>query len=420
LAARRLRAFASAGDSLLTTGLIGRYDCQQGADPDVVYDLLGNYNAARGNGGSYKPAWTAQGLNFAGPVQLVNFPVGLSNALRTDMWCLKVVRGTGDYQNISADWHIHTDGRIVSGSIGGFTFSPSEVQLGNIIVTTTHSGSATKMYFGTREAVSYQNAGNVNPAGQTWWGYHNYGAGFQGYLYYRLCWDVELTAAQVASQARWMAQQVTPRSVAIGDTASGPYIACCGDSITSGQPGAVDNDWPKKLLGLLSNPSRIVCYGESGSTLANLATAIGASVGGIFSLNSGGTNVAIIARGTNDILVSGTPAATIVSTITTAVSNARAAGATHVIVRTIPRANWTSYRTQISGDAILVAANDAIVAGATGADVVADTWTSGPLGVGGDTTDTSYYFGDGIHLSSGGHTVTAQAVETALGTVGIT
>lgn len=403
---------------LITSGLIGHFKCQQGADVDVVYDETGTYNGARGTGGSFKPAWTSQGLNFAG-LSLVNFPVGLSNALATDLWFLKVPSPYPDgyYQNISSRWNIMTDGRIVSGSVGGFNFSPSEVQSGNVFVTTTHDGTNTKLYFGTREAVSYQNSTNVNPDGQTWWGFTTY-RGFQGYIYYRLCWDVVLTAVQVASQVRWVTSQVSGRGITIGNTASGPIIACCGDSITSGQPGSVETDWPKKLRALLSTTCRILNYGESGTTVASLASSIQANLSGVFGLNSGGTNVAIIARGTNDILVNGTAAATLIGYLTTCVTNARTAGATHVLVRTIPQANWTSQGgNQVARDAILATVNAAIIAGDTGADGVINL-NGTSLGEGSTTTGSPYY--DEIHWLDAGHVIMAAQTDTALGGIGIT
>lgn len=414
-----LRPRSNPSDVLITSGLIGHYDMVQGANVDTIYDLTGNYNASRLSG--FAPSWANYGLTFAG-IAVADFPAGLGNNTITDLCFMQINHNAGGYQSISTAINLFTDNRICHGSAGGWTWSPVDVRLGNTIVTTVCPVTPTpsKLYFEETEVVGYENQGRLNPAGQTWWGYTGFGV-YAGVLYYRLCWDFALTPEQVASQSRWVAAQLAARSggsVVPTSTASGPYILCYGDSITSGQPGAVGNDWPRKVRAGLTNPARVLNYSDSGTTVASLASTIGANAGLLKTKEPSTDVVVIIAKGTNDILVNNYSAATMIANLTSCVTNARNGGADYVIVRTIPQANWTSGWTQVAGDAVLVDTNNAILNGDTGADEVIDL-TSGPLGHGANTADAAYYF-DGIHLVNGGHVVIANTAISTLNGMGYT
>ena len=53
----------ASADELITDGLVAAYDCQEGTNPSVLYDISGN-----GHNGTIfgTPNWTAEGIEFDG------------------------------------------------------------------------------------------------------------------------------------------------------------------------------------------------------------------------------------------------------------------------------------------------------------------------------------------------------------------
>ena len=177
-----------------------------------------------------------------------------------------------------------------------------------------------------------------------------------------------------------------------------------GDSLTSGQGLTTPETYPYKVLDTEGRATFDgINLGVAGQTVADIAADVATQIWpqvGIWA-----NHTYIIWAGTNDLANGGTAAATY-TTLTSVIQGARAAGFGRIVVlNMIKRTTDAALETKRQAYNALIAANTA------GADIIVDV---GALPEFQDTTNTTYYQGDGTHITATGSTVIATAVSAAI------
>lgn len=203
---------------------------------------------------------------------------------------------------------------------------------------------------------------------------------------------------------------VTRYGVPIGATTS-TIIIGDGDSLMNGfTPTAGERERVNPLAQLSMynvGGARVHVVALDGWTVSNDTTA--ARTTSALSTFSGYTNrVVMFWAGTNDIFVSGAPAATVNSNIDTWIASVRAADAGAIIggCTIIDRGADDADRATVNTHIRTTADFDFVV------DLAADARLS-------DAADTTYYQADAVHLTPTGYGVAAELMRDALETAGV-
>lgn len=197
------------------------------------------------------------------------------------------------------------------------------------------------------------------------------------------------------------------RSAAARTVALGGLVVCDGDSLTYGEKTATpwSQSYPAQLAGQIN--ASVINLGIPGMRIDQLASVAAWRVDGLLS-QVPGRNVLVVLGGTNDLAQAAT-AATVESRLQSYCAARKAAGWTVAVQTIMPaggttpagfevqraivnpwlRANWPSF-----------------------ADVLVDLAAEPRLQT---TTNTTYFYSDGVHLSATGYGVIAELVRSALG-----
>lgn len=174
-------------------------------------------------------------------------------------------------------------------------------------------------------------------------------------------------------------------------------VVCEGDSIVQGLRTIMGRAWPDRLK--LGHKIRHVNIGLQALTTGDIQSQ-GAAKRDIFLANGTGKKIYCIAIGSND-MVAGTTAATVYSTFSTLVSDARSAGADVVIASTVLA------RTDVSGvnETNRVAYNALVTGNAAGCDEVLDIASDSLFTSPGSSAGV---FSDGVHPNDYGQEYQAE------------
>lgn len=163
-----------------------------------------------------------------------------------------------------------------------------------------------------------------------------------------------------------------------------------GDSITQGYQSTVNRGWTQDLT--LPANVRLRNFAQSSATLATLMSQAASVIDPV--RIAGDINVLCIFAGTNDIFVNSVAQATVYANLVSYCQTRRAAGWNVVVFTCLPRGGTTAtvYNADIRANWPTFA--DGMV------DVVSDSRLS-------DSTNTTYFNADGIHLNNTGYAVLA-------------
>ncbi len=180
-----------------------------------------------------------------------------------------------------------------------------------------------------------------------------------------------------------------------------------GDSITYGYGTSYNQDYPHLMMPMLTHDFQInntgVVGAKTGDRLAGLP-------GILKYLNdANGQNVFVEWSGTNDIL-SSVPLATMQSNLEQIIAAAKAAGCKTVAVTTLPNIGFAGNQTMT---AQWQAWNAWLLAGSSGADVVADVASDPTMGNPANAVAGTLYL-EGEHPTTLGHSYTAPIIAQAI------
>lgn len=194
-----------------------------------------------------------------------------------------------------------------------------------------------------------------------------------------------------------------------------------GDSLTEADRGTSPfvNSYPQQLAALLTDGIHFWNTGVSGQTLAQMDTDKATQIAPFYASGIA-KNIVVLWGGTNDMAqgVGNQTAATALSRLYALGDYYLSAGWQVVLLDCLPRsdaaagAGFAAKRTTFNADFATNAAAHCTVP-------VRVSQISG-IGADGDSDVTTNYDGDKVHLNATGHGLIAAAVETALGTLGVT
>jgi lysophospholipase L1-like esterase len=183
-----------------------------------------------------------------------------------------------------------------------------------------------------------------------------------------------------------------------------------GDSLTAGLVGNVFADaktFSEVVLLAQANRTRAYNFGVSGQTCTQMAADAATQVDPFFDAGHD-RNVLVVWGGTNDMtLVASNPTAPFNALKSYCLAR-RAVGWKVVVLTCLPRGTAGQFETDRQ------AFNAAILGDASFYDALADVGTNATIGEPGDQNNTTYYFGDKIHLTKAGHAIVAPMVAAAI------
>lgn len=190
-------------------------------------------------------------------------------------------------------------------------------------------------------------------------------------------------------------------------------ICCTGDSLTQGYPLDIDGSWPHKLYNLLGGTNRYYIHnvGVDGLTVANVDYNAGLS-DGIDNFDFGtSTVVLVIWAGTNDKYADLVSDATIFSRIETCIENRVTANNYDYILfgNCLPRANDGGFATLNSHIETNIADLNT-----AGLDTLISFDDDTAFDEASDSTSSTYYETDQIHLKDAGQVKIAQMIHDAI------
>ncbi len=424
------RFFSGGSDSqesgLVTTGLLAEYRFDEGTGSKILkgYNSFG-VNAQTLDGiavSGYEPIWTTKGVSFNH--QAISFVNSKAlNRAKTIILFADISYPSNKLREQyilggSRTILIRSDGSIVLRSrdtkgVGSY-LSPSQRLEGPLAVTFV-MGSTNKVYYSSSEVVGYWkreylNEGNqpvylgLNPEVQS--------ASYKGTVYYFLIYYTELKESQIARNIAYVTQKLTTRGVKLGDTLGNlPQIICEGDSITFGAGATSGKDWPVTMQKALTGKYRLTNLGINGQKAYEILANAPSRTDKLWNLYSATPKVYLLWAGSNDIAEGKT--SSVIDSLTSRISAARAAGATKILLGTIlPRGDAAF---EVDREKI----NSAIRAsGHLGADGVADVAANKTIGQANQNTNTTYYE-DGIHPNDVGYQIIAEIWQKALNSAGV-
>ena len=146
-------------------------------------------------------------------------------------------------------------------------------------------------------------------------------------------------------------------------------------------------------------------FGLGAVTLASLASQASTVVDPLY--DGARRSVLVIFAGTNDVALSGTPGATVYSTLASYCNARRAVGWKVCVVTMLPRTGTNTERATYNS---LIRAN-----WPSFADALADVGGDATIGQDGQNTNTTYYNADAIHPNSACHAILANYIRAATG-----
>jgi lysophospholipase L1-like esterase len=224
---------------------------------------------------------------------------------------------------------------------------------------------------------------------------------FPGSFYYFEAYSDEKTAAQVALESSAVKQAVQSRGVAFTpapDATIKDIYLSIGDSLTNGH-GVT----PSSSFITPTDSFDVVNYGLGGSLTTDLAYMFDARDAGLYRRNAG-RNVIRLWVGTNDFvaLPIRTPQQALEG-IRSYCRKAKAVGFQTIVSDMISRTGEDS--NMLALDALMTTQD-------TGCDLVLDLASDARIGAVGANTNTTYYQGDGIHLTQAGQQNIVAPAET--------
>ena len=217
----------------------------------------------------------------------------------------------------------------------------------------------------------------------------------------------QLSSAQTTQlkQAAYSAFPITPQLR--------EQIVVHGDSLAAGWGDTVGQPWPYQLASMLPKPYKVTTTAVGGITCTSISTA--SPNQHKIAVQQGYNNMILIECGSNDIFTGRTPSQAYTD-LQTVISNDRTVDSTDPIfvLTMIDRANGSqetnrqTYNTSIR-NGITVATIG------TGPIYLVDIGgSSSPLGVSGNSTNTTYFQSDQIHLTEAGYNVIANYAYSAI------
>jgi hypothetical protein len=181
-----------------------------------------------------------------------------------------------------------------------------------------------------------------------------------------------------------------------------------GTSLDQGWGDTIGQNWPNQFLMMLPKPLKLVNLGVAGTTCQSISTA--SPDYPALAVASGYNQIISIDCGSNDIFTSITPAATY-GYLQTIISNIRSVDTKDpIIVHTmIDRANGSQETNRQALNTLIRTgvANGSIDTTGHGQLYLSDEGGSAPLGVSGNSTSSTYFQTDQIHLKAPGMNVEA-------------
>lgn len=221
--------------------------------------------------------------------------------------------------------------------------------------------------------------------------------------------DVQAVAAALDSTFGIVAPSVG-QVVGVGDS-----ILFAGPA-NAGPSHKCQITWRKVRALLASNPA-FYNMGVGSYTLAAAITNASAREYALAAQDSFTKRVLFIQVGTNDMSANGgTPGygATLYSSLTSYITNARAAGYTKIVVCTLlPRSNSADWNPGSQRNIEMADYNTRVRANAAGADVICDRAAHPIMGVYANTSDTTYYQ-DALHPTALGYELLAAGDAAAI------
>jgi lysophospholipase L1-like esterase len=418
-AAAQAAAIAASANSIVTSGLIGKY-AMRDASGTTLPDTSGNAS----NGTLIaSPTIGALGITFDGATQYVTLPAGLS------AWKTVQIFLDGGYANVSGGYDAivgsDTSGKLsvlmnadshgnhssVTGFNGGFSTNSTLGTLGIGMVTYVADATADTVYInGAPNAYYPLRGGSLSSVG----GSIELAAGggsagrfpFKGQMYYALFYNTELTAAQVQQNYAAVSLILANRGLVIpaNNTSTSSNLVCDGDSITQ-QPGVGSVNSYCTLLSIGYTYANTINLGVSGYTLQSELYA--AQYVDTILNPWAGRNTVVVFLGTNDIGNSTDP--TVLEGYLAAYCQARKKAGWQVVVVTLLNR---------SSDANRLIFNSLVRAHwRTYADALADAGSNALLGCTGCSANTTY-FQDGTHPTQAGQNILGTIVSAAINSIG--
>ncbi len=405
----------------LSTNLLARYALTDGSG--APQDSSGNGNNATLPGGTANPTWTTQGISCNGSSQYFN-SAGTQSA-RTLVWVSTETPQTTGAGPVGPqfvtpfgvsdkslffggnEWYGNQPALAVNaaqaGSLSNGTLLGTHVFALTLGTNTTTDptqfyidgalvSSATAMGAGVGKATGpYQVCGTATGAATY----------FPGSFYYFEAYSDEKSAAQVAQESSAVKQAVQSRGVAFTPapdaTIKNIYLSI-GDSLTNGH-GVT----PSSSFITPTDSFDVVNYGLGGSLTTDLAYMFDARDAALYRRNAG-RNVIRLWVGTNDFVSSPTRTSQqALEGIRSYCRKAKAVGFQTIVSDMISRTGQDS--NMLALDALLTTQD-------TGCDLVLDLASDARLGAVGAYANTTYYQGDGIHLTLAGQQNIVAPAET--------
>lgn len=222
---------------------------------------------------------------------------------------------------------------------------------------------------------------------------------FPGNFYYFEAYSDEKTAAQVSQESAAVKQIVQSRGVAftpVPDASIKDLYMSIGDSLTNGH-GVT----PSSSFITPTDSFDVVNYGLGGALTTDIAYMFDARDAALYRRNAG-RNVIRLWAGTNDLGSGHTPQQAL-DGIRSYCRKAKAAGFQTIVSDMISRNGL---------DSGMLALNTLLTTQDTGCDLVLDLASNPLLGAVGAYANTTYFQGDGIHLTQSGQQNLVAPAET--------
>jgi lysophospholipase L1-like esterase len=218
----------------------------------------------------------------------------------------------------------------------------------------------------------------------------------------------EALAIDRASGAVDIKKSLLAQDHLIGIQATGPRIVAVGDSLTLGSGASTP------YTSLITYPTwngqafTVSNVGVAGRYLRDMARLAYANLNPLFA-NEGGLNIAVVWGGINDLASLGASPEDTYSRLRAFCGRLRSLGWRVVVCTLVSRVTYDTQRATCNG---YVRGNWPLFA-----DALADLGANASIGAAGAHSNTTYFQGDGIHLTDAGLAIVAGLVQTELTTL---